>query len=112
MPLMKWFKNETKYYSTLFHELIHWTGHESRLNRFSTIKILESQEEEYALEELVAEMGAMLVYFDYNFKEEFINSLVYLKGWLKHTTAEGNRVEILDKGFKASTKAVSFIYSE
>jgi len=43
------------YYATLLHELIHWTGHESRLkrdlkNRFGT--------EAYAMEELVAELGA------------------------------------------------------
>lgn len=110
MPLIDWFKNETKYYSTLFHELIHWTGHESRLNRFSSSMIAETKEE-YAFEELVAEMGAMLVYFDYNFKEEFINSLVYLKGWLKHTKDDSNKIEILDNAFKASNKAVSFLYS-
>ena len=110
MPLIEWFKNETKYYSTLFHELIHWTGHESRLNRFSTSMIAETKQE-YAFEELVAEMGAMLVYFDYNFKEEFINSLVYLKGWLKHTKEESNKIETLDNAFKASNKAVTFLYS-
>lgn len=110
MPLVEWFKNETKYYSTLFHELIHWTGHESRLNRFSNTMIGETKEE-YAFEELVAEMGAMLVYFDYNFKEEFVNSLVYLKGWLKHTSTDIKRIEILDNGFKASNKAVTFLYS-
>jgi antirestriction protein ArdC len=110
MPLVEWFKNETKYYSTLFHELIHWTGHESRLNRFNTVMVGETKEE-YAFEELVAEMGAMLVYFDYNFKEEFVNSLVYLKGWLKHTSTEIKRIEILDNGFKASNKAVTFLYS-
>lgn len=110
MPLVEWFKNETKYYSTLFHELIHWTGHESRLNRFNTVMVGETKEE-YAFEELVAEMGAMLVYFDYNFKEEFVNSLVYLKGWLKHTSTEIKRIEILDNSFKASNKAVTFLYS-
>ncbi|WP_026715339.1 zincin-like metallopeptidase domain-containing protein [Flavobacterium daejeonense] len=110
MPLIEWFKNETKYYSTLFHELIHWTGHENRLNRFSSSMIAETKEK-YAFEELVAEMGAMLVYFDYNFKEEFINSLVYLKGWLKHTKEDSNKIEILDNAFKASNKAVSFLYS-
>jgi antirestriction protein ArdC len=110
MPLIEWFKNETKYYSTLFHELIHWTGHESRLNRFKTV-MSGTSKEEYAFEELVAEMGAMLVYFDYNFKEEFINSLVYLKGWLKHSATDSKKTENLDNAFKASNKAVTFLYS-
>jgi antirestriction protein ArdC len=43
------------YYSTLLHELVHWTGHESRENRFGRDT---PSVEEYAFEELVAEIGA------------------------------------------------------
>lgn len=107
MPLVNMFKDDTKYYSTLFHELIHWTGHESRLNRFDSST--KPSREIYAFEELVAEMGAMLVYFDYDFKEEFVNSLVYLKGWLKSTKDE--KVKTLESAFKDSNKAVTFLYS-
>ncbi|WGQ17003.1 zincin-like metallopeptidase domain-containing protein [Sphingobacterium faecium] len=107
MPPMEWFKNDVKYYSTLFHELIHWTGHKTRLDRFENGK----DEEQYAFEELIAEMGAMLVYFDYDFKEEFINSLVYLKGWLKYTSKDTDRTETLAEAFKQSNRAVSFLYS-
>jgi len=107
MPNTELFKDDVKYYSTLFHELIHWTGHPNRLNRFD---LVDRNKEKYAFEELVAEMGSMLIYFDYNFKDEFSNSLAYLKGWLKSTEKTTDRVEVLSEAFKLSNKAVSFLY--
>lgn len=107
MPNTEYFKDDQKYYSTLFHELIHWTGHESRLKRFD---VKATSREKYAVEELIAEMGAMLIYFDYNFKEEFTNSLVYLKGWVKSTDQDKDRIEVLSEAFKLSNKAVNFLY--
>ena len=107
MPTTELFKDDVKYYSTLFHELIHWTGHPTRLNRFD---LGDRTREKYAFEELVAEMGSMLVYFDYNFKEEFSNSLAYLKGWIKSTDKNTDRIEVLSEAFKLSNKAVNFLY--
>lgn len=53
MPNPGDFNSTENYWSTLLHEVIHWTGHESRLNRpFSR------SPEAYAFEELVAEMGS------------------------------------------------------
>ena len=54
---MNMFENAESYYSTLFHELIHSTGHESRLDR---PELTESKHEskEYSIEELTAEMGS------------------------------------------------------
>ena len=47
------FRSALDYYSTMFHELVHWTGHKSRLDRkFSRNKT------DYAIEELVAEIGS------------------------------------------------------
>lgn len=108
MPNTEYFKSDVAYYSTLFHELIHWTGHSTRLDRFDTKNVQDK--EAYAYEELIAEMGSMLVYFDYNFQEEFINSLVYLKSWLKATDKNKDRNDVLADAFKASNKAVNFLY--
>lgn len=71
-----------RYYSTLFHEMIHWTGSADRLNRLKGTRFGDSK---YAFEELVAEMGSMLLCLDYNINSEFINSLRYLKGWSRAT---------------------------
>lgn len=45
------------YYSTLFHEMIHWSGNEKRLNRTKGKKFGDYK---YAAEELIAEMGSTL----------------------------------------------------
>lgn len=108
MPEKQYFKDDVKYYSTLFHELIHWTGNPTRLNRFA-IGSSETREK-YAFEELVAEMGAMLIYFDFELTEEFKNSLVYLKGWVKQTKKDETQTETLSEAFSESKKAVNFIY--
>lgn len=55
LPPQAWFKRAEDYYATALHELCHWTGHPSRLNR-----VLGKKHgiESYAYEELVAEIGA------------------------------------------------------
>lgn len=53
MPIISRFDSAEKYYATLGHEYIHWTGHKSRLDRRD-----DSSKEAYAFEELVAELGA------------------------------------------------------
>lgn len=84
MPLPEHFK-DTKaasatenYYSTLLHELVHWTGHSSRLDR------LKGQDREaYAFEELVAELGSAFLCSELQItptvREDHIQ---YLKSWL------------------------------
>jgi antirestriction protein ArdC len=50
---------EEAYYSTLLHELVHWSGHKDRLDRFKSNSFFGSSE--YAFEELVAETGAAIL---------------------------------------------------
>jgi antirestriction protein ArdC len=56
LPHFESFRDGQSYYATLLHELTHWTGHESRLNRTFGRKALGDAG--YAREELVAELGA------------------------------------------------------
>lgn len=58
VPKMETFENSESYYGTLFHELVHSTGHNERLNRKELIKNNGFRTEDYAVEELTAEMGA------------------------------------------------------
>ena len=58
IPPVQDFISPAAYYATLFHELIHSTGHESRLNREGIANANRSDDIRYAQEELVAEMGA------------------------------------------------------
>ena len=58
------------YYSTLFHELTHSTGHESRTNRIKTnLNKFGSHTTEYAFEELVAEIGSILLGHEFNIEK-------------------------------------------
>lgn len=106
LPVRKYFFSASKYYSTLFHEIIHWTGHPSRLDR--ELKG-HSDIESYSFEELIAEMGAMLISLQFGISEEFINSLRYLKGWT--TKNVENRDNNLRNSFTESKKAKKFLES-
>lgn len=55
MPQRERFTTPANFYATALHELTHWTGHESRLNRQFGKRF---GDEAYAFEELVAELGA------------------------------------------------------
>ena len=58
VPSIKSFNNSESYYSTLFHELTHSTGHKSRLNRFESVESSIFGSQSYSKEELIAEMGS------------------------------------------------------
>ncbi len=85
MPEKEAFKGEEQFYSVLFHEAVHSTGHETRLGRFSERPALVGfGSVEYSKEELVAEMGASFLNTFAGIKDaNFRNSLAYMKGWLE-----------------------------
>jgi antirestriction protein ArdC len=84
MPEREQFHGESEYYSTLFHELIHATGHEKRLNRDGIARNNGGfGSESYSKEELVAEIGAAFLNAECGILDNvFDNSVVYLTGWL------------------------------
>lgn len=59
MPKMETFKSSESYYGALFHELVHSTGHHDRLNRKEIVENNRFGSENYAIEELTAEMGLL-----------------------------------------------------
>lgn len=74
------FDNGQEYYSTLLYEMIHSTGHKSRLNR-----CLENErgDKEYGREELVAELGASLIGNILGFDNRILdNNAAYLSAWI------------------------------
>jgi antirestriction protein ArdC len=80
MPPFASFATVGGYLSTLAHELVHWTGHRSRLDR---LKLTPFGTPSYAREELVAEIGAAFVCARLGvFGEHLDNHAAYLKSWL------------------------------
>lgn len=77
MPKIEDFTSEAFYYSTFFHEIVHSTGAKHRLDRK-----LSMEKKKYAFEELIAELGAVLLCADsgilFHTRE---NSAKYLRGW-------------------------------
>lgn len=58
IPPFASFDEPASYYATLAHEFIHWSGHDSRLNRDLAGRFGDAS---YAMEELIAELGAAFV---------------------------------------------------
>lgn len=85
MPSIEQFETAEHYYATFFHELIHATGHASRLAREEIMSAHKFGSVPYGREELVAEMGASFlcatVHIDYDAITE--SNAAYLAGWLK-----------------------------
>jgi antirestriction protein ArdC len=112
MPERCFFTSEEAYFSTLFHELTHSTGHQSRLARQSLLenKGMDATAGEarkvYAEEELVAEMGASFLSAHAGFIEaELENSAAYLQGWidaLKSKDAKGWIIRAASQAQKAA----------
>lgn len=82
-PLCDYAKAE-EYYSTLFHELVHSTGHSSRLKRSGITELASFGDESYSKEELIAEIGAAMLCGVAGINNSTIeNSAAYVGSWLR-----------------------------
>ncbi|MEP3480187.1 MAG: zincin-like metallopeptidase domain-containing protein [Fuerstiella sp.] len=81
MPAFEKFRNAESHAATLSHELLHWSGHKSRLDRDLTGN--RFADDAYAVEELVAEMGAAFLCADLSITPEVREDHAsYLQSWL------------------------------
>lgn len=104
LPVVEAFSSMEGYYSTLFHEIGHWTGHESRLDRDMGKKFGSA---DYALEELVAEFTAAFLSIETGVSQEVRKDhLAYLKNWL---SALKDDPKFLFDAAGAASKATRFI---
>jgi antirestriction protein ArdC len=84
MPPRQRFDSSEAYYATLFHELTHSTGHQSRLNRPGIADPARFGSERYGKEELVAEMGASFLCAHSGIETATLeNSASYIDGWIR-----------------------------
>jgi antirestriction protein ArdC len=99
IPPASSFNSEAAYYATLAHEMTHWTGHSTRLDR----KLMEQGgfgSEGYAFEELIAELGAAFTMARLNMGDSQLGQHAsYLKGWVKKLREDKTYI------LKASTQA-------
>jgi antirestriction protein ArdC len=100
-----------EYYATLFHELAHSTGHESRLNRETCMKPAAYGSRDYCKEELVAEIATCFLCGEAGIANNIIdNSSAYIQFWLErltHLLREDNKAFI--RASALAQKATDFI---
>lgn len=107
MPKMKTFQSSEGYYGTLFHELIHSTGHQSRLARKEVYENPKFGTEMYSLEELVAEIGACYLSSYCGLPiTDMSNNASYIQSWL--SVFKGD-TKILIKAASRAQQAVEYI---
>lgn len=100
------FKSSEGYYRTIFHELIHSTGVSHRLNRTCFEKYRKLKER--SREELIAEVGSLLLASEAGFKNDYCddNSIAYIQSWCKWM--KENTAEVVTGMYQAE-KAKSYI---
>lgn len=114
MPSRQTFRAEWRFYKTLFHELAHATGHETRLNRQSLTEnrgryAVGEERKTYCLEELVAEMAAAFLGAAAGIVEDdFENSAAYLHGWLEVLKVKDHKTWLV-KAASEAQRAVNYI---
>ena len=110
VPALEQYADVSEYYSTLFHEETHSTGHKNRLGRLDE-KIAAFGDEDYSKEELVAELGACMILNRIGIESanSFRNSAGYLQGWL---SALKNDKRLIVSAASKAEKAVKLIMGE
>ena len=111
VPCKEQYQNIEEHYSTLFHEMIHSTGHKSRLDRLETGASAHFGSESYSREELVAELGSatLINMLGIETDKSFKNSTAYIQGWL-HALRDDSKL-IVSASSRAE-KAVKYILNE
>lgn len=109
VPCLEQYSRPEEYYSTLFHEMTHSTGHSSRLDRFKgSAACAAFGSAEYSKEELTAEIGAATLCNGCGIETQnsFRNSAAYIQGWL---SALRNDNQMIITAAGKAEKAVNYI---
>lgn len=110
IPVLGQFETPEKYYATLFHELVHSTGHEKRLARDGITDKIMFGSHKYSKEELIAEFGAAFLCGINCIEQDTIeNQTSYIKSWLKKLKSDP---KILIESAQAAQKAIDYILGQ
>lgn len=109
VPLREQFDGIAEFYSTLYHELTHSTGHASRLNRFDNGMFVSR--DKYSREELIAEIGAAtaMSILGINSSKTDSNSAAYLANWASFLKSDPKAI-IVAAG--RAEKAINLIFNK
>jgi antirestriction protein ArdC len=102
LPEFETFKSADAYYATTTHELGHWTGHETRLNRTFGKRF---GDDTYSAEELVAELTSAFVCSEFGIDNEGQDA-AYIAHWIKFL---GEHENAIVSAASAASKATEFL---
>lgn len=105
-PLPEQFKDSAEYYSTIFHEMVHSTGHESRLNRIKNNASFGDGD--YSREELIAEIGSASIMATLGIEntDTFQNSASYVGNWLKKLKSDKKMIVFASAGAEKAIRRI------
>jgi antirestriction protein ArdC len=92
LPPLAAFKTAPDYYGTALHELAHWTGHPSRLNRSTLNESYSFGDLNYAQEELRAELASVFLAAERGIPHDPANHAAYVGSWLKALRGDKNEI--------------------
>ncbi len=106
MPKPKTFDHSAGYYRTLLHQLVHSTGHHTRLDRMGLVQMSEFGADAYSQEELVAEIGAGFLESYTGVASTGEPAPEYLQGWISKLQKD---THFIFTAAALAQKAVDFI---
>lgn len=111
VPCKEQYQNIEEFYSTLFHEMTHSTGHKVRLDREDVKDCMYFGSENYSKEELCAELGSAFIINKLGIEssKSFTNSTAYIQSWLR--VLKNDKKFIISASSRAE-KAVKYILNE
>ena len=108
LPPKDAFRDAPGYYGTALHELAHWTGHPSRLNRSTLSESYRFGDLNYAKEELRAELASVFMAAELGVPHDPANHAAYVGSWI--TALREDKNEIFRAAHEASA-ATDFVLS-
>jgi antirestriction protein ArdC len=92
LPPKEAFKDATGYYGTALHELSHWSGHPSRLNRVTLNESYRFGDTNYAKEELRAELASVFLAAERGIPHDPAQHAAYVGSWIKTLREDKNEI--------------------
>jgi antirestriction protein ArdC len=108
LPPREVFKDAPGFYGTATHELMHWTGAEKRLYRETLTKSkgISADDANYARDELVAEIGSMMLGAETGIPHDPSQHAAYVQSWVKALKNDKNEIF---RAASAASKACDYI---
>ena len=114
IPAPSIFRSQDDFYHTLYHEMIHASGHISRLNREGITQHTRFGSERYSKEELIGELGAAFLSNEAGILDavRFENSAAYLASWTRKLESDPRLLSAASQAQRASDFIVGIEHKE